>query len=116
MSTLVLMQAATFLIAASIHSGYFLTGHEHREARIAESIIAGVLIVGGLMAMMRPAWARRAALAAQGFALVGTLVGIGTILGGIGPQGRYELVYHFSIVAVLAYGLFIVSKQRAVAF
>ena len=115
MPTLMLLQAATFLIAASIHSGYFLAGHEHREARIAESIIGGVLIVGGLMAM-RPAWARRAALAAQGFALAGTLVGIGTILGGIGPQGRYELVYHFSIVAVLAYGWFIAAKQRAVAF
>ena len=115
MATLMFIEAATFLVAASIHSGFLLSGHAHREARIAESVIAGVLMTGAVMAM-RPQWTRRAALAAQGFALVGTLVGIGTILAGIGPQGRYELVYHFSIVAVLAYGIVIAAKQRRIVF
>jgi hypothetical protein len=41
-----------------------LPGHEHREARIAESVIAGVLIAGAVTAM-RPAEPLRARLPFQ---------------------------------------------------
>ena len=115
LGTLMLLEAATFLVAASVHSGFFIPGQEHREARIAETVIAGVLVAGGLMALGNPAWARRAALAAQGFALVGTIVGMTMILIGIGPQGALELVYHVTIAAVLVFGLVTAARQRRVA-
>jgi hypothetical protein len=44
------------------------------------------LLVGLAWTWIRPASARAAGLAAQGFALVGTLVGIFTIAVGVGPR------------------------------
>ena len=41
-----LVEAATFMTAAAIHGGWLISGYEHREARIAESIIAAVLLGG----------------------------------------------------------------------
>lgn len=37
--SLLFFEAAAFLVAASIHFGLFLSGREHRETGIAESVI-----------------------------------------------------------------------------
>jgi hypothetical protein len=50
-------------------------------------------------------------LAAQGFALFWTLVGIVTIAVGIGPRTAPDIVYHIGIVGVLVWGL--VAARRA---
>jgi hypothetical protein len=63
-----------------------IRGYEHRQARIAESVIAAVLLAGLAWSWLRPAWTRRTGLAVQGFALLGTLVGAFTIAIGIGAQ------------------------------
>lgn len=41
-----IVQAATFVVASLIHAGMFVSGYEHRQARIAESVIAIVLLAG----------------------------------------------------------------------
>ena len=102
---LLLGEAATFIIAAAIHAGLLISGYEHREARIAESAIAGVLLAGAAVAWLRPASTRPAGLWTQGFALFWTLVGIVTIVVGIGPRTPVDIAYHIAIVAVLAWGL-----------
>jgi hypothetical protein len=107
-----LIEAATFIVAASIHAGLLMAGYEHREARIAESVIALVLLAGAMLAWVRPASARVAALAAQGFALVGTLIGVFTIAIGIGPRSALDVVYHLAIVAVLLCGLLVAWRAR----
>ena len=112
---LMLIEAGTFIVAAAIHAGLLLAGYEHREARIAESVIALVLLAGATVTWTLPASACIAALAAQGFALVGTLVGIVTIAIGIGPRSALDLVYHFAIVAVLAWGLVVAWRTRVAA-
>jgi hypothetical protein len=109
---LLLVEAATFIAAASVHAGALIRGYEHREARIAETVIALVLIAGATMTWVRPAFARAAALAAQGFALFGTLIGIFTIAIGIGPRSALDVVYHVIIVAVLAWGLVVAWRAR----
>ena len=43
---LMLIEAGTFIVAAAIHAGLLLAGYEHREARIADSVIALVLLAG----------------------------------------------------------------------
>ncbi|MFN2556638.1 MAG: hypothetical protein ABR592_07155 [Nitriliruptorales bacterium] len=43
-------------------------------------------------------------IAAQGFALLGTLVGVFTIVVGVGPRTAPDIVYHFVILAVLMWG------------
>ena len=81
-----LFEAASFIAASLVHAGVLITGYEHQKARIAESVIASVLLAGAALTWVRPAWTRKAGLAAQGFALLGTMVGIFTIAIGIGPD------------------------------
>jgi hypothetical protein len=100
-----LFEAATFIAASLIHSGVMIAGYEHQKARIAEGVIATVLLVGAAFSWVRPAWTRQAGLAAQGFALLGTLVGIFTIIVGVGPRTVPDVAYHVAIVVVLVWGL-----------
>jgi hypothetical protein len=102
---LLLAEAATFVLAALIHSGRLVAGYAHHAARIAETVIALVLLAGAAVGWVRPAWAARAAVLAQGFALLGTLVGLLTIAVGVGPRTVPDVAYHVAIVIVLAYGL-----------
>lgn len=108
-----LLEAASFAAASLIHSGVFIVGYEHQEARIAEGVIATVLFVGLALTWIRPGWTRRAALAAQAFALLGTLVGIFTIVVGVGPRTVPDLVYHGGIVVVLVSGWYVAARTRA---
>lgn len=108
-----LIEAATFIIAAFVHAGWLMSGYEHREARIAESIIAAVLVSGAALTWIRPMTSRRIGLFAQSFALFWTLVGIVTIAVGIGPRTPLDIIYHVAIVAFLVRGL-VVARQAPV--
>jgi hypothetical protein len=99
--TIVLIEAATFLVAALAHFGVLVEGYEHQQAGVAESVIALALLTGIGLAWSRPAWTRAADIAAQGFALAGTLVGLSTIAIGVGPRTLPDVVYHIAIAAVL---------------
>lgn len=105
-------EAATFILAALFHSGLLIAGYEHGEARIAESVIAIVLLVGLAATWLWPERASRAATIAQAFALLGTLVGLFTIAVGVGPRTVPDIVYHIGIVLVLAWGLRLAMRGR----
>lgn len=107
-----LFEAAIFIIAALIHYGVFFSGYEHNEARIAESVIAAVLLLGFAVSLARPLWTRAAGLAAQGFALFATGVGVFTIIVGVGPRTVPDVTYHAAIVIVLIYGLVVAARAR----
>src|ERR1700736_649440 len=81
-----LFEAAAFVAAASVHFGLIIAGYEHQKAGVAESVIAAVLIIGLAVTSLDRTWTRRAGLAAQAFALVGTLIGVFTIVIGVGPR------------------------------
>ena len=49
-------------------------------------ILEAVLFIGAASTWMRPWWLRNAGLFGQGFALLGTLVGLATIAIGVGPR------------------------------
>ena len=108
--TLLLVEAVSFVAASLVHAGVVIDGYEHREARTAEGIIAIVLIAGLVLTWIRPAWTRAAALAAQGFALFWTLVGVFVIIIGVGPRTVPDVVYHVAIVGVLIYGLVVAGS------
>jgi hypothetical protein len=110
--SLMLLESMTFLAAAAIHAGLLVGGYEHREARIAETVIAAVLLAGVIVASFGPVWARRAGLVAQGFALAGTVVGIITIAVGIGPRSFADIIYHVIILCVLIYGVILAVRAR----
>jgi hypothetical protein len=76
-------------------------------------VIALALLLGLVLSRTRPASARTAELVAQGFALLGTLVGILTIAIGVGPRTPPDLAYHVGIVAVLVWGLVVAARSAA---
>jgi len=101
----VLFEAATFIAAALVHSGVLVRGYEHQQARTAESVIALVLLAGLALSWIRPARTREVGLIVQGLALLGTLVGVFTIVVGVGPRTVPDVVYHVGIVTVLIGGI-----------
>lgn len=107
---LLAFEALTYVVAALIHAGILLPGDEHTEARIAESVIAATLIIAAAVVAIRPDWARGAGMAGQAFALLVTLVGIFTIIVGVGPQTTGDIVYHLAIVAILIWGILLARK------
>ena len=94
-----------FVAAALVHAGVLLSGHEHPQAKIAEGLIAVVLLGGLALSWLRPAAALPIGLAVQGFALLGTVVGLITIAGGVGPRSTLDLGFHAGILLVLGCGL-----------
>jgi hypothetical protein len=99
------VEAVSFLTAALVHSGRLLDGHAHSKAATAETVIGAVLLGGLLVSLASPRSTRSAALAAQGFALLGTCVGILTIVIGIGPRTLLDAGLHTAFIALLTTGL-----------
>lgn len=99
------VEALVFSFAVLVHAGVLVAGYVHSAARIAETVIAGVLVAGLALSAIRPTWTRPAGLLAQGFALLGTLVGVLTIVVGVGPRSVPDVIYHAAIVALLIAGL-----------
>ena len=108
---LLLFEAATFAAAALIHFGVIAAAHEHQKAGVAESAIAAVLFIGAILTWLSRTWTRGIGLAAQAFALIGTLVGVFTIIIGIGPRTEPDIAYHVAIVAVLIWGLVAAARS-----
>jgi hypothetical protein len=57
---------------------------------------------------------RTLGLVCQGFALLGTLVGLFTIAIGIGPRTVLDLVLHSATIALLLTGLVLVTRRQRV--
>lgn len=98
-------EGLSFVAASLVHFGVLIGGHEHPQARIAEGIIALVLLGGLALSWLRPAATLPIGLGAQGFALLGTLVGLFTIASGVGPRSALDLGFHVGILLVLGCGL-----------
>jgi hypothetical protein len=107
------VEALAFTIASMVHAGYLARGYAHRNAHIAETIIAIVLAAGLVATWAAPSHWRRASTWAQGFALVATLVGIATIGIGVGPRTVPDVIYHIAMVILLAWGLAVVRRAPA---
>ena len=99
------VEAVAFALASLVHGGYVISGYAHRNARIAETILAAVLTAGFVVTVVAPSYVRRVGVLTQGFALLGTLVGLVTIAIGVGPRTVPDVIYHIAIIIVLAAGL-----------
>ncbi len=107
---MVAAEAAVFVLAAMVHSGALVHGYEHVRARTAESVIAAVLVGGLLLSAAVPRQLRPIALGVQGFALLGTFVGLFTIAIGVGPRSVLDLALHTTMIALLAGGLLLTRR------
>ena len=108
-----LLAGVSLLVAALVHRGVLVTGYEHREASAAETVIAGVLLLGFGLTWIWPVWIRQLGLVALGFALLGTLVGVITIAIGVGPRTVPDVAYHLAILVALAWGLVVAGRAPA---
>ena len=108
-----LLEGASFVFAGLVHFGLLAGGYEHRSAAIAESLIGAVLLVALALTWRLPAWTRTVGIAAQGFGLLGTLVGAFTIAIGVGPRTLPDVVYHAAILLALACGLVVAARAPA---
>lgn len=97
------VQFALFAFAAGAHLSVG-TDMDDPGAGIAESVIAIVLLGGLLLTFARSANLRAIALGAQGFALLGTLVGVTLVLT-VGPTKAFDVTVHSIMLATLATGL-----------
>ena len=107
--TFLAVESLAFLLAALLHSGA-VASYSHAKAATAETVIAIVLAAGLVVAMALPRAARKAAIGAQAFALLGTCVGIFTIAIGVGPQTVLDLSIHAGFIALLTTGLLRVTR------
>ena len=105
-----LLEGASFVLAALVHFGVLARGYEHGAASIAESVIAIVLLVALVLTWLVPALTRSIGIAAQAFALLGTLIGAFTIAIGVGPRTVPDVIYHAAILLVLAWGLVVAVR------
>ncbi len=91
---MLLVEATAFLTAALTHFGTLIDGYKHRQAANAESVIGLVLFLGWICTFVRPTWASKASVSAHCFAVLGTVVGIFTIVVGVGPRTMPDIIYH----------------------
>lgn len=110
---LLAVEAAVFLTAALTHVGLLMSGYEHQRAATAETVIAAVLLLGLLVTWLSPRRTRAAGLAAQGFALLGTIVGVIMVAIGVGPRTPLDVVYHIGMVVLLVFGLVVTARSPA---
>jgi hypothetical protein len=61
-----LVESASLALASLVHSGRLVGGYEHLQARTAEGVIAGVLLVGLLLTWIRRRQSRTVAVVASG--------------------------------------------------
>jgi hypothetical protein len=106
-----LVQAASFVTAALIHFGFLLEGYRAQGAAVPESIIALVLIGGLVLTWTPQPWPRRAAIAAQTFALLGTLVGTTLVIVGVGPRTVLDVAFHVGFLVELIAGLALALRR-----
>jgi hypothetical protein len=108
---LLLLEGTSFVAAALVHFGVLARGYEHQKAGTAESVIGAVLLAAFALTFASAPRTRGIGLAAQAFALLGTLVGLFTIAVGVGPRTAPDLAYHAAILSLLAVGLLVTGRR-----
>lgn len=112
LAILFLIEICLYVTASLTHAGFVLEGHEHRQAMIAEAVISAVLLLGLISLNLDRPWSRMAAISAQSFALLGTLVGAFTIAVGVGPRTTLDYITHAVMILLLVTGLAWLARNR----
>jgi hypothetical protein len=105
------VEAATFILAALVHGSILTYSDPHEAAATVEGVIAMALVIGLVLTWTHLTSAATIGILAQGFGLFGTLVGVLTIIAGVGPQSVLDLAYSIAISGVLLVGVVVASRR-----
>lgn len=111
--TFISLAALSLIVASLIHLEVVIDGYGHREAGIAEAVIAVVMLIGLAFTWLPGRRGRQAGVASLGFGLIGALVGLFTIMIGVGPQTTPDVIYHATLTVVLVVGLIVAGRGLA---
>lgn len=79
----------------------------------ARDVVVDSAILDGLAAHDgASAWVAQRTTLTQGFVLAGTVVGIFTIIVGVGPRTVPDILYHLGIVGILSWGLLQAARMQ----
>ena len=111
---LLLAETILFLSAATAHFTILSSGNPDTAAGTAETVIGLVLLAGLITTIVREPLTRNAGLVAQLLALLGTLVGVFTIIVGVGPRTVIDVIIHTAMLALLGSGLVFTRRTMTV--
>lgn len=106
------IEGAGFVAWALVHFGVLVQGYEDPGAAVPESIIAAVLLGGAALTFLVVRWTRAIGIAAQAFALVGTLIGTYLAVIGVAPDTALDIAFHVAMLALLLWGLVATVRSR----
>ncbi|MGH2351969.1 MAG: hypothetical protein ACRDI2_02720 [Chloroflexota bacterium] len=105
-----LLEGASFILAGLAHFGVLVEGYQDPGAATAESVIGIVLLAGFALTWVLPARTGAIGVATQGFALIGTLIGVYVGVIGVGPSTVPDVVFHVAILLALLWGLVVAVR------
>ncbi len=119
-SVLIVLEAATFLVAALLHTGVpvplglaVLEEPVIVPATIVEGLCGFFLAIGAYAIFTHRSWAWTAAFSAHVFSVLGVLLGIFALSVGAGPRTDLNDVYHRVVLVALLVGLGLLSTPSA---
>lgn len=106
-------EAIAFGVASLIHRGLLVEGFADPAASTAEGIIGVVLALGLALSFFVPGRTRLLGLLAQGFAILGTSIGVYLVIRGVGPNTVPDVIFHVGIYLVLLVGFVLAWRVPA---
>ena len=120
MLTLLVVEAATFFLAASLHQGLqiplgfaVLAEPPIMPATIVETLCGLTLATAAIAVGAGWRWARVVAIAAHLFSIGGVALGMVALAAGRGPRTELNSTYHLTIMLVMLAGLAILATPAA---
>jgi hypothetical protein len=105
-----MVELALFTFAALVHGGVIPGVETYPRVAMIETVVAVVLAAGVITSFVSPAQTRAVALFTQAVALLGVVVGVVTIVTGLGPQTVGNIVVYAVMFITVALG-FAVAKR-----
>lgn len=78
--------AVSLIVASLIHLGLLIEGYRHQQAGVAEMVIAAVMVLGLAFTWRSGRRGMLAGVVSLALGLLGALVGLFTIVIGVGPR------------------------------
>ncbi len=110
---LLLVQAASLLVAAALHAGLVIPGPFDQAAVYEASLGVVLLLALGLTFVLSPDSAGLIAIAAQALTLAGASLGLYLALLGVAPDTTLDIAYHVALMGLLVVGLVVAWRVRA---